>query len=356
LQHQLGLRPAAVVMEYVSGASGGLDTYSAYLTGDQLREIYAQIDGNFVGLGIEMKADDGALLLVSVIPGSPAARAGLQAGDRILAVDGQSTEGITTEKAASWLQGPEGSIAELLLGSTSSSPRLVRVRREEVEVPSIHDAKIVQPAAGVAYLKLVSFQRDTSRDLDRTLWDLYRSGMQSLIIDVRGNPGGLLTAAVDVSDKFIYQGKIVSTRGRNHEEDFDYAARQANTWGVPLVVLIDNDSASASEIFAAAIRDQGRGTIVGSRSYGKGSVQGIFPLGYAEAGLRLTTAKFYSPQGRPISKAGVSPDLVVHEVAKPSWEGGSLAPGAQPSADRALQAAVEAALQPRTQRLSAGGA
>ncbi len=345
LQRQLGIRPAAVVMEYVSGASGGLDTYSSYLTGDQLRDVYSQIDGNFVGLGIEMKAGQGALLLVAVIPGSPADRAGLTAGDRILAVDGQSTEGITTEKAASLLQGPQGSVVELLLGSTSSTTRLVRVRREQVDVPSIHDARIVDVAAGIAYLKLVSFQRDTSRDLDTTLWNLYRRGMKSLIIDVRGNPGGLLSAAVDVSDKFIYQGKIVSTRGRNHEEDYDYAARRANTWGVPLIVLIDHDSASASEIFAAAIRDQGRGTIVGSRSYGKGSVQGIFPLAHGEAGLRLTTAKFYSPSGRPISGAGVSPDLLVQEVAKPQFDGSQ-----NPSGDPVLQQAVQAARGQLTRR------
>jgi carboxyl-terminal processing protease len=345
LHHQLGIRPAAVVMEYVSGASGGLDTYSTYLTGDQLREVYSQIDGNFVGLGIEMKAGEGALLLVSVIPGSPADRAGMTVSDRILAVDGRSTQGITTEKAASLLQGPQGSVVEMLLASAAGTTRLIRVRREQVVVPSIHDAKIVDAGAGIAYLKLASFQRDTSRDLDATLWDLYRRGMKSLIIDVRGNPGGLLSAAVDVSDKFIYQGKIVSTRGRNHEEDYDYAARRANTWGVPLVVLIDHDSASASEIFAAAISDQRRGTIVGSRSYGKGSVQGIFPLGHAEAGLRLTTAKFYSPGGRPISGAGVSPDLQVREVAKPQFDGSSVQ-----SEDRALQAAVQAAQGQLTRR------
>ena len=345
IMHQnLGLNPSSVIMEYLSGATGGLDSYSTYLTGDQLREVYSQIDGSFVGLGIEMKAENGSLLIVSVISGSPAEASGLVAGDRIVSVDGQATQDITTEKAAALLQGTSGSVAELIVASTNGGTRILRVRRANVEVRSIQNAKLIDPAEGIAYLRIDSFQRDTNRDLDATLWKLYRAGMKSLVIDVRGNPGGLLSSAVDVADKFVYQGRIVSTRGRNHEEDFDYSARPANTWGVPLVVLIDNDSASASEIFAAAIRDHRRGTIVGTRTYGKGSVQGIFPLGYADAGLRLTTAKFYSPQGQAISGAGVSPDLQVHEVAK-------RAPGAVPAnEDRVLQAGVQAARTQMTRR------
>ena len=133
--------------------------------------------------------------------------------------------------------------------------------------------------------------------------------MRSLIIDLRGNPGGLLTASVEVADKFIADGGIVSTRGRSEQENFNYRAHRPGTWRVPLVVLIDGDSASASEIFAGAIKDSGRGTIVGARSYGKGSVQGIFPLGTSGAGARITTASFYSPLGHPISKVGISPDV-----------------------------------------------
>ena len=141
--------------------------------------------------------------------------------------------------------------------------------------------------------------------------------MRSLIMDLRGNPGGLLTSSVEVADKFVEEGVIVSTHGRSSLEDYNYTAHKAGTWDVPLVVLIDGDSASASEIFAGAIRDHHRGTIVGQRSYGKGSVQGIFPLAAAGAGVRLTTAKFYSPSGAAISKVGVSPDIEVHRAAKP---------------------------------------
>jgi carboxyl-terminal processing protease len=141
--------------------------------------------------------------------------------------------------------------------------------------------------------------------------------MRSLVIDLRGNPGGLLSAAVDVADLFLERGLVVATRGRSPDEDFNYSANRPGTWRMPLVVLIDGESASSSEIFAGAMRDHGRATLVGSRSYGKGSIQGIFPLETAGVGLRLTTAKFFSPNGRPYSNVGVDPDLTVHTVAKP---------------------------------------
>jgi carboxyl-terminal processing protease len=191
------------------------------------------------------------------------------------------------------------------------------VRREHVEIPSVVDDAILDPAMGIAYLKLNCFQKTTVRDLDAALWRLHRAGMKSLIIDLQGNPGGLLTSSVEIVDKFVSEGTIVSTRGRNPHEDFTYAAHRAGTWRVPLIVLIDGDSASASEIFAGAIRDHRRGTIVGTKSYGKGSVQGIFPLNFGRSGLRLTTAKFYSPKGHPFVKVGVQPDVLVHRTAKP---------------------------------------
>ena len=317
-ERQLGVPPAAVVMEYIAGAAGGLDPYSSYLTGDQLREVYSQIDGNFVGLGIELKATGGSLLIVSVIPESPADRGGIRSGDRILTVDGTSTSGLSTDEAATLLQGIEGSLVEVeVISNDEAASRTLRLRRQHVEVPSVEGAKIIDASAGIAYLRLVTFQRTTPRDIDAALWKLHRQGMRSLIVDVRDNPGGLLTAAVDVADKFVRQGTIVSTRGRNKHEDFNYSAHDVATWPMPLVVLVDQNSASASEIFAAAIRDHGRGTIVGQRSYGKGSVQGIFPLNKAGAGIRLTTAKFYGPKGGPINQVGVAPDVVVRTAAKP---------------------------------------
>ena len=203
------------------------------------------------------------------------------------------------------------------------------------------DTGTIDGAYGIGYIRLASFQKNTNKDLDAALWNLHRLGMRSLILDLRGNPGGLLTAAVAVADKFLTQGNIVSTRGRNPQEAFRYDAHRAGTWRVPQVVLIDGDSASASEILAAAIRHYRRGTVVGCRSYVKGSVQGIFPLSTAGTGIRLTTAKFYSPAGQPISHVGVDADIVVQQAARVTTDGSQALPKAR--SDAALNAAVSAA-------------
>ena len=199
---------------------------------------------------------------------------------------------------------------------------------------------MLDAADGIGYFRLTCFQKTTSRDMDAAMWNLYRQGMKSLVIDLRGNPGGLLVTAVEVVDKFVERGIIVSTRGRSTQEDFTYSAHAEGTWRVPLVVLIDQDSASAAEIFAGAIRDHHRGTIVGVRSFGKGSVQGIFPLELANAGIRLTTAKFYSPTGRPYSHVGVDPDILVRQVSKPI---DGRAPASDATDDAMLLAALQAA-------------
>jgi carboxyl-terminal processing protease len=306
---RVGLSETATLLEFTAAAAGGLDHYSAFLTADQLRDIYSQIEGNFVGLGVELKADNGALLIVRVIPRSPAEKAGIRGGDRIIAVDGQATATLSTDEAAALLTGAEGSLVRVSVVSPGQPARELVVRRDHVDVPSLEDVKLVEPQTGVAYIRIPAFQKSTAADLEDALWNLHRQGMRSLIIDLRGNPGGLLTASVEVADKFIADGGIVSTRGRSEQENFNYRAHRPGTWRVPLVVMIDGDSASASEIFAAAIQDSGRGKIVGARSYGKGSVQGIFALGTSGAGARLTTARFFSPLGHPISNVGITPDI-----------------------------------------------
>jgi len=335
---RLGLAPTAVVLEFVCGATNGLDPYSSYLTPGQLAEVYSQIEGNFVGLGVELKAVERDLLVVRVISNSPAQLNGIHAGDRIIAIGDRLVRNYPMEQAANLLQGPVGSVVEVSVVTPGQSPRRLAIQRQRVDVPSIDEVRIVDQAQGVGYLKLVCFQKNTSRDLDLALWQLHRQGMRVLIIDLRGNPGGLLAAAVDVVDKFVDRGVIVSTRGRNSQEDFTYSAREEGTWRVPLVLLIDQDSASAAEILAGAIRDHHRGTIVGVRSYGKGSVQGIFPLGVANCGVRLTTARFYSPVGRPFARVGVEPDVLVRQTAKPV-ENGSL-----PPQDAVLTAALQQAV------------
>jgi len=337
-QQRLGLAPAAAIWEYLCGAANALDPYSAYLTAGQLHELYAQIDGNFVGLGIELKAENGRLRIVRVIPDSPAEEGGLRAGELILAVDGRQTAGLSTDQAADLLQGAEGSLVQLEVVLPPEPPRQLVLRRRRVEVPSVDRVQLLDPSLGIAYLRLLSFQRTTPHDVQQALWTLHRQGMRVLVLDLRGNPGGLLTTAVEVADLFLQRGIIVSTRGRNVQEDFTYTARPEGTWGVPLIVLVDHDSASAAEILAGALKDHNRATVVGMRSYGKGSVQGIFPLDGCEAGLRLTTARFYSPSGRPYSGQGVLPHIVVRQAARPI-EGSVPAPAEDPVLTAALSAA-----------------
>lgn len=314
---RLGLRESTVILEYACGNVNMLDDYSSFLTKGELGEVHAQIEGNFVGLGVELRPTDSGLEIIRSIGGSPAEGAGIRAGDLIVEVDGFSALNGAGDDAADRLQGPAGTFVNVVVKTGQQQPRTLQVRRDHVEVPSVEDIKIIDAERGIGYFRMTSFQKTTSREMDDALWKLHRQGMMSLIIDLRGNPGGLLTAAVEAGDKFITSGVIVSTRGRNPGEDYTHRATENSTWHVPLTVLIDQDSASASEIFAGAIRDYKRGTIVGTRSYGKGSVQGIFSLNTAGTGIRLTTAKFYSPLGKPFVKVGVSPDVEVRTAAKP---------------------------------------
>jgi len=341
----LGIAPSVALMEMTAAAMGGLDEYSAFLTTGQLDDLYAQIEGNFVGLGVELKAAPDGLLVVHVITGSPAERAGIRAGDHLVGIGGRSIGGMHVDEAAQLLQGPAGSLVTLAVLRAPSPARAVTVRREHVEVPSVENVKMLDPAAGVAHLKISSFQKATAADVESALRRLDAAGMRSLVIDLRGNPGGLLSAAVDVADLFLERGLVVATRGRSPEEDFNYSASRPGTWKMPLVVVIDSESASSSEIFAGAIRDHRRGTIVGTRSYGKGSIQGIFPLEVAGVGMRLTTAKFFSPNGHPYSGVGVEPHLAVHAAAKPVDGQVAVSP-ADPFIGTALEVARRSAVQP----------
>jgi carboxyl-terminal processing protease len=341
-QQRLGLAPTIAILEYLCGATNSLDPYSSYLTPDQLSEVYSQIDGSFVGLGVELKAQGGSLVIVRVIGGSPAEQAGVRAGDRIIAIDGRQTSQYTTDQAANQLQGPEGSICNLVVAAPGEANRQLSVRRQRVEVPSVDQVRIIDAQQGVACLRLTCFQKTTRRDLEAALWRLHREGMRSLIIDLRGNPGGLLISSVDIADLFLDQGVIVSTHGRIAQEDSTYTAHPDGTWHVPLTLIIDQESASAAEIFSGAIHDHQRGKIVGVRSFGKGSVQGIFQLDGSDSGLRLTTAKFFSPQGKPYSGVGVEPDVVVRQAAKPI--NGAIANKDDAMLTAALQIARNAAL------------
>ncbi len=310
--------PQAVVFEYTAGAAGSLDDYSSFLTGGQMDEVFTQIEGNFVGLGVELKTEDSALLIVNVIETGPAYLGGIRAGDRIVAVDGRTPrdKGVSPDLMADMLRGQEGSLVAVTVEHEGGQREELSLTRRRVEVPSVDKIKLIDEAAGIGYFRITSFQKTTPRDVDAALWKLHGLGMKSLVIDLRGNPGGLLKAAVEVADKFVMDGMIVATRGRSPREDYDHRGQVAGTWRMPLVVLIDKDSASASEILAGAIQDHHRGTLVGERSYGKGSVQGIFPLNATSAGVRLTTAKWFTPSGQPITGRGVTPDVIVAAAGK----------------------------------------
>ena len=321
---ELGLSGTATVLEFLGGTVSTLDPYTRLLSPNQLDEMFSNIEGNFVGLGIELKTDGDCLQILSVIPKGPAEESGILAGERIVRVEKAHTDDVAPDVVADLLRGPENTYVSLTVIGKNDQPREMSVQRRRVEVPCVENVRFVNIDKRVGYLRLTNFQKTTTRDVERALRDLHKQGMKSLIIDLRGNPGGLLSAAVEIADRFLHSGKIVTTRGRNTRENFEYMAHATNTWSVPLVVLIDHDSASASEIFAGAIADSKRGAIIGETSYGKGSVQGIFRMDTAKFGLCLTTAKFYSPSGRAISRKGVIPTIEVEPsyiAARPNDSG-----------------------------------
>ncbi len=311
-QREVQLGATAIELEYLFGGCNALDDYSTYLTPSKLEDLYGNIEGEFVGIGIEMKAEAGkGMLLVNVLPESPAEEGGANNGDYITKIDGVDCRDMTTEQAAGLLQGqPESRVQLELTDPETEQSRSAALVRRAVKVKSIPVAQIIDHINGIGYIKMTGFQKHTAEELDAALLKLHRENMQALIWDLRGNPGGLLTAAVEVLDRFIDDGVLVSTKGRSTDQNWQYSAQRQAKWKTPLVLLVDGDSASASEIVAGAIRDHHRGQIVGRKTYGKWSVQSILP-GPSNTGMRLTTAKFYSPSGQTYGKIGVNPDIAI---------------------------------------------
>ena len=317
VQRNVNISGISVLMEILCGMVNSLDAYSAYLTEGQINDIYSMIDGHFIGLGvyIESKWQNDALLISKVIPGSPAAEAGLAGGDRILEIDGRAvTEEKTPEEAGTLLQGPEGTEIDLKVQTRDQAPRRVTVLRKSFDIPSVEDVKYlpVSDQRKIGFFKINAFQKTTVDEVKQTLARFNRGGLDCLIIDLRNNPGGLLDKAVELSDLFLDSGTIVRTKGRSSDQT--ETAHSGVLCRVPLVLLLDENSASAAEIFAGAIQENGRGVVVGTPSFGKGTVQVIIQLAGARsdrllAGLRLTTEKFYSPRGRSYSGVGVIPDI-----------------------------------------------
>ena len=351
-KNELNLSPTAVIMEFVFGGCNSLDDYSSYLTPGKLGDLYNNIDGEFVGIGIEMKAESGkGLLLVNVLPESPASEGGAVAGDLIVSIDGKDCRKLSTDEAAALLQGQPFSKVRLMLADPSTGEeRPANLTRRAVKVKSIPVAKIIDQSNHIGYIRMTGFQSNTSEELDAAMSKLQRAGMTALIWDLRGNPGGLLEQAANVLDRFFSSGVLVSTRGRASDQSTTYTAHQdSNDWTGPLVLLVDGDSASASEIVAGAIHDHHRGTIVGRKTYGKWSVQSILKgdsrgvsllPGHATTGFRLTTAKFYSPNGNNYAKVGIEPDVKVSETSDRKTAQRSRSRG-QIEGDRDIEAGLE---------------
>ncbi len=317
LNQQLGIRPEIVALEFLNATLDSLDKYSSFMPNKvgnapsaQANSATAGLEERIVGVGIEMKTHAQGALLMGTVEGGSAAEAGLKRGDVLIQIGQQSLSGMSLNQIAELVSGPAGSTVDIQIDRAGKKYGATLERRS-VYVGSVAGATLVDPTHKVGYVKLKQFSESSAEDLEKAMWKLYNSGMDSLVLDLRGNPGGLLTESIEVSDLFLPSGVIVSTKGRNASDNSTETAKRAKTWNLPLVVLVDENSASASEIFAAAIQENGRGVIVGRHSYGKGTVQTHFPLTTVSGVLKLTTAKFYSPTGREMAGAGVTPDYVV---------------------------------------------
>lgn len=309
-KQSVGLAAGPIIMEYVFGACNCLDDYSSVLTPGKRQDLYGNIKGEFVGIGIVMEAETSkGMKLHQVLPESPAFEQGLHRGDHLVSIDGKDCRFLPTDEAANLLTGVGGSRVTLEVSRGGNISTIVCTRRE-VKVKSVPVARIVDPVNGIGYIQMTGFQQSSVAEMDAALLQLQKQGMKKLVWDLRENPGGLLDVAVEVLDRFIEDGVIVSTRGRSPDQNQVHRAHLLQTLNIPLVLLIDENSASASEIVAGAIRDHHRGTIVGRTSFGKWSVQSIYDTRYG-TGMRITTAKFYSPNGDTWGKIGLQPDIVV---------------------------------------------
>jgi len=312
----ISINPAAISLEFLYGATDSLDQFSMLLPPERNGGPSVGLRDNVVGIGVEVEPHANGLKILKLLPGGPAAQADLRRGDVITHADGNDLKQLELNRAVDLIVGPVGTPVQIEASRGGKSGR-VTLTRQKIALHSVVDVRMEDQSKGVAYLKLEQFADSTMNEIDAALMKLHQQGMESLILDLRGNPGGLLTTAIALSDRFLPAGTIVSTRGRTLSDNSKETAHYANTWKVPLVVLIDHNSASASEIFAAAIQENHRGVIVGEKSYGKGTVQTLFPLQTFPAALRLTTAKFYSPEGREMSGAGVTPDVKVTAESDP---------------------------------------
>ena len=298
----------------INGMLTSLDPHSSYMNAKEAADMRTETRGEFGGLGIEVTMEDELVKVVSPFEGTPADKAGILAGDLIAEINGEQVRGLTLGEAVEKMKGDIGTSVDLtIVRKGATKPVRLSVTREEIKVPSVRHSV----EGDVGYIKLLKFNEQTTVGLEDAIADIKEKvgedKLKGFVLDLRRNPGGLLDEAVSVSDAFLKNGEIVSTRGRNADETRRYNARSGDDInGKPLVVLVNGGSASASEIVAGALQDQRRATIVGSRSFGKGSVQTIIPLG-SNGALRLTTALYYTPSGSSIQGRGIQPDIGVEQ-------------------------------------------
>jgi carboxyl-terminal processing protease len=301
----------------LAGMMTALDPHSNYLAPDGYSDLQERTSGEYSGVGLTITAEGGLVKVISPMDDSPAGRAGVQAGDVISAIDGQNAAGMTVSDVSEKLRGAMGTSVTVTFLRDGSEPRDLVLIREVIKVDSV----TARMEGEFGYLRISTFNENTGRELTEAIGRIRRDNpaVKGFVLDLRNNGGGLLTAAIDVSDAFLERGEIVSQRGRRPDQIERYAARPGDlTGGLPLVVLINYGSASASEIVAGALKDQERATLVGLTSFGKGSVQTVIPLGGGRDGaLSITTARYYTPSGASIQKIGIEPDL---EVARTEAE------------------------------------
>ncbi len=317
----------------IKGMLSTLDAHSAFMPPDVYKEIQVDTKGEFGGLGIQIGVKDNRLTVIAPIEDTPAAKAGIKAGDYIVKVDNGSTKDMTLMEAVQKMRGPKGTKVTLTIQREGvADPLVYTLTRDIIKIESVR-SKVLE--GNIGYIRVTQFQEQTVSDLTKDLKKLREQKVQSLILDLRNNPGGLLTSAVEVTEKFIEPGKlIVYIKGRAGKKD-EYVSNSKDPWIVePMFVLVNEGSASASEIVSGALQDWGRAVILGTPTFGKGSVQTILPLSDG-SGLRLTTAKYYTPKGKSIQNTGINPDIIV----KPSLtkEAKGSAPSSPPLREKDLE-------------------
>src|SRR6266536_1538372 len=307
-----------LVESAINGMLNALDPHSSYMDAKSFRDMQVQTRGEFGGLGIEVTMEDGLVKVVAPIDDTPAAKAGVMAGDIITHLDDEPVQGLTLNQAVDKMRGPVNTKIRLkMMRKGQDKPVEVSIVRDIIRVRSVRSSN---EASEIGYIRITQFNEQTTEGLKKALTDLTAQiapeKLKGFVLDLRNNPGGLLDQAISVSDAFLERGEIVSTRGRTAEETQRFNARAGDLIkNKPLIVLINGGSASASEIVAGALQDHKRATVIGTRSFGKGSVQTIIPLCSGNGALRLTTARYFTPSGRSIQAKGISPDIeVLQEV------------------------------------------